>query len=160
MRGGKVVITWKEFVLSTVLWKTLWGKLKTCEECRPLSVLKKSDTEKGGGGYIIQRVIKGGISAVTDVLNDILGCGFDLAVLLQVLLHLLERVDHGGVIAAAEFVADGLRGQLGNFAHDVHGHLARLGNVRGALGRADLVRGDAECARDLLNDFSTVKGVG
>ena len=55
MRGGKVVITWKEFVLSTVLWKTLWGKLKTCEECRPLSVLKKSDTEKGGEGDTLYR---------------------------------------------------------------------------------------------------------
>ena len=86
-------------------------------------------------------------SPVADVFDGVVDQLFDLAVVFNLLLYLLQRINDGGVMSAAEFLADIDHGQR----RDLSG--ARVADV-GALVllRADLVSRNAEGARYLVND--------
>ena len=70
---------------------------------------------------------------VADVLDDVADRRFCDRVLEGFFLDLLDCVDDCGVVAAAELFADLDHGHLRDFADDVHGDLAREGDVRVAL---------------------------
>ena len=67
---------------------------------------------------------------------------------------MLDGVNDGGVVSAAEFLADLDHRHLCNLTHDVHGDLARKGNICVALGGLDIFWGNAIGAADLFNDFA------
>ena len=92
-------------------------------------------------------------SPVADVFDGVVDQLFDLAVVFNLLLYLLQRIDDGGVMSAAEFLADIDHGQRRDFSGDVDGDMTRVADV-GALVllRADLVSRNAEGARYLVND--------
>lgn len=58
-------------------------------------------------------------SSGADVLHDIINSLFQVAVLADVLLHGIDGVHNGGMVAL-EFGANGLHAHAGNFADDVH----------------------------------------
>ena len=92
-------------------------------------------------------------SPVADVFDGVVDQFFDLAVVFDLLLYLLQRIDDGGVMSAAEFLADIDHGQRRDLSGDVDGDMTRVADV-GALVllRADLVSRNAEGARYLVND--------
>src|SRR5262245_37386640 len=76
----------------------------------------------------------------------------DLAILGHQRADLLDRVDHRGVVAAAELPGDvGVR-QVGQLPHDVHGDLPRRDQWALAVLAGDLVDGEPELLRGLLED--------
>ena len=91
---------------------------------------------------------------VPDILDDVVHHSLGVGVLFNVLLHLAHRVHHRGVVPPAKGLANFYHGHLGDFPHNVHGNLPRLGDVGVALLRADVLGGDAAVgAGHLLNDL-------
>ena len=66
----------------------------------------------------------------------------------ELAVELVDGVDHGGVVAAAETRADLRQGRLGEIAGEVHGDVARVSHVLGAAVAAELI--DPLEAVDLL----------
>ena len=89
---------------------------------------------------------------IADIFDDILHSFLILGVLLHVFDHLAGCVDDGGVVAPAKLVADGSHRHLGDLTDDVHGDLPRVGDLGGALGRADILRANPEGASHLRDD--------
>ena len=58
--------------------------------------------------------------------------------------HFVTGIHHRGVIAPAQRLADLGQGDVGFFAHQVHGHLARQGHFSRAVAAEQAVSVDAE----------------
>lgn len=93
-------------------------------------------------------------SAVTNIFDDIADGGLRHGIARGFFFDLLDGVNDGGVVSAAEFLADLDHRHLCNLAHDIHGDLARKGNICVALGGLDIFRGNAVGAADFFNDFA------
>ena len=61
--------------------------------------------------YLSKGALKVTRSPVADVFDGVVDQLFDLAVVFDLLLYLLQRIDDGGVMSAAEFLADIDHGQ-------------------------------------------------
>ena len=77
---------------------------------------------------------------------------------LELALDLVDGVDDGGVVTAAEARADLRQRGLGEIARQVHGDLARVGDLLRAAVAAQVVDVQAELPRDLGLHRSTVTG--
>lgn len=64
-----------------------------------------------------------------DVARNVAHGGGDLGVGLEQLLDLADGAEHGGVVAAAEFLANLLERKVREVAHEVHGDLAGHGGL-------------------------------
>ena len=64
-----------------------------------------------------------------DVAGDVAHGGGNLGIGLEQLLDLADGAEHGGVVAAAEFLADFLEREVREVAHEVHGNLAGHGGL-------------------------------
>ena len=82
-----------------------------------------------------------------DVLDEIVDHIAEIGACLHVLFDLLHGVDGGGVISA-ELLPYLLVRKIGHLAHHIHRHLSGLGNLRGALGRFDILGGHFKGAGD------------
>src|ERR1700730_13635225 len=71
---------------------------------------------------------------------------------LDQLLDLFDRMDHGGVVAAAEFAPDFGQGARGQLLGEVHRDLARAGDDSGAPARCHFGQLDVEMLGDPLLD--------
>ena len=92
------------------------------------------------------------ILPVPDVLDDVFHRFFEAAVLFHVLFHLLDGVDHRGMVPPAELFPDGGHGHLGDLPDDVHGDLPGGGYLGRPLAGADVRRGDPVGAGDFRDD--------
>ena len=90
---------------------------------------------------------RAGADAVLDHLREFLDLVVGAAVFRHFLADLAIRVHDGGVVLAAELVADFGQGQFGQFAAQIHGDLARVGDLPGLSGADELVQGDLEVLR-------------
>src|SRR5215204_3104755 len=70
------------------------------------------------------------------------------AILANQARDLARRVDHGGVIAPAELLADLRQRRVGELAREVHRDLARVHDVLGALVAAELLEREPEAVGD------------
>src|SRR5262245_41783685 len=88
----------------------------------------------------------------------------DLVVDLPALLHqgadLLDRVDHGGVVAVAELAGDGRVAEVGELAEDVHAHLPGGHERPAAALTGDLVDAEGELLGGPLQDERRGDGPG
>ena len=92
--------------------------------------------------------------SVANVLDNVAyGC-FCNGILQELLFDLLNSVDDGGVVSAAEFLADLYHGHLCDLTNDVHGDLACEGNVCVALTGFDIIRRYAVCACNFFYDLA------
>ena len=87
-----------------------------------------------------------------DVARNVAHGGGDLGVGLEQLLDLADGAEHGGVVAAAEFLADLLEREVREVAHEVHGDLAGHGGLFAAALPAQVGAGELERARGLFNN--------
>ena len=89
-----------------------------------------------------------------DVFDDVADGGLRHGIARGFFFDLLDGVNDGGVVSAAEFLADLDHRHLCNLAHDVHGNLTCKGNICVTLGGLDIFRGNAVGAADFFNDFA------
>ena len=91
--------------------------------------------------------------SVPDVLDHVVYEFLGLSVLLKLFADLCDRVENGGVVSAAEEVADLLYGEVGKLSGDVNRDVARVADVRLlALLLCDVLGSHAVGARYLVDN--------
>ena len=86
-----------------------------------------------------------------DIFNEIINRIAEVRAVLHIPLDLLNRVNRSRMVSA-EFLAYFLIGEVGDFAHNVHGNLSCLGNLGGALGRFNVCSGHFKDTGYLLDN--------
>ena len=87
-----------------------------------------------------------------DVARNVAHGGGNLGVGLEQLLDLADGAEHGGVVAAAEFLADLLEREVREVAHEVHGDLAGSHGILDPLLTADDLFFDPVILADVVQD--------
>lgn len=99
-----------------------------------------------------RRKLTQGAGAGLDDLGQFLDFVVGAAVLRHLLADLAVRVHHGGVVLAAELVADLGEGEFGQFAAQVHRDLAGVRHLAGFTCADELVHRDVEVLGGVLLD--------
>src|ERR671914_341905 len=93
-----------------------------------------------------------GSTLAFDLVGDLVYLGEGVAVAVDEVAYLRGSVHHRGVVAAAERLPYLRQGLIGELAREVHGDLARVGEVLRAALSDEVGLGDAEVAADLVLD--------